>query len=149
MARLLSLVLAVLTAGLMLVPIAPTAWADAPFRLADYVTDNANALSGGQRSEVQAAVDDLYNAQRIRLWVVYVDSFSGQAAQTWAQNTMRISDFGDEDAILAVATDDRAYCASIAQLRAGSTWTRCAATKSSPRCARATGRAPRWPPQVA
>ena len=79
-ARLLSLVLAVLTAGLVLVPTAPTAWADPPFRLADYVTDDANALSGGQRAEVQTAVDDLYNARRIRLWVVYVDSFSGQAA---------------------------------------------------------------------
>jgi TPM domain len=107
--RLLSLVLAVLTAGLVLVPNAPTAWADAPFRLSDYVTDNANALSGGERSEVQAAVDDLYNAKRIRLWVVYVDSFSGQSAESWTQSTARLSDFQDEDAILAVATGDRAY----------------------------------------
>ena len=44
MARFLSLVLAVLTAGLVLVPTAPTARADPPFRLSDYVTDNANAL---------------------------------------------------------------------------------------------------------
>jgi hypothetical protein len=108
-ARLLSLVLAVLTAGLVLVPTAPTAWADPPLRLADYVTDDANALSGGQRAKVQTAIDDLYNARRIRLWVVYVDSFSGQSAETWTQNTMRISDFQDEDAILAVATGDRAY----------------------------------------
>jgi hypothetical protein len=108
-ARLLSLVLAVLTAGLVLVPTAPTAWADPPLRLADYITDDANALSGGQRAKVQTAIDDLYNARRIRLWVVYVDSFSGQSAETWTQNTMRISDFQDEDAILAVATGDRAY----------------------------------------
>ena len=118
-ARLLSLVLAVLTAGLVLVPTAPTAWADPPLRLADYVTDDANALSGGQRAQVQTAVDDLYSARRIRLWVVYVDSFSGQSAQTWAQNTMRISDFQDEDAILAVATGDRAYAFLVPQAAAG------------------------------
>ena len=119
MARLLSLVLAVLTAGLVLVPTAPTAWAGPPLRLADYVTDDANALSGGQRAQVQTAVDDLYSARRIRLWVVYVDSFSGQSAETWAQNTMRISDFQDEDAILAVATGDRAYAFLVPKAAAG------------------------------
>ena len=105
-ARFLSLVLAVLTAGLVLVP---TAHADPPFRLADYVTDNANALSGSGLSNVQSAVQDLYNSRQIRLWVVYVDSFSGQSAETWARNTRRISDLQDEDAILAIATGDRAY----------------------------------------
>jgi predicted nucleic acid-binding Zn-ribbon protein len=108
-ARFLSLVLAVLTAGLVLVPTAPTARADPPFRLSDYVTDNANALSGSGLSSVQSAVQNLYNSRQVRLWVVYVDSFSGQAAETWARNTRRISDFQDEDAILAVATADRAY----------------------------------------
>jgi predicted nucleic acid-binding Zn-ribbon protein len=105
-ARFLSLVLVILTAGLVLVP---TAHADPPFRLADYVTDNANALSGSGLSNVQSAVQDLYDSRQIRLWVVYVDSFSGQSAETWARNTRRISDLQDEDAILAVATDDRAY----------------------------------------
>jgi predicted nucleic acid-binding Zn-ribbon protein len=108
-ARLLSVVLAVVTAGLVMMPAAPTARADAPFRLSDYVTDNADALSATGRTEVQSAVDDLYTARRVRLWVVYVDSFSGQAAETWARNTYRISDLQDEDAILAVATGDRAY----------------------------------------
>src|SRR3954452_14866134 len=108
-ARLLSVVLAVVTAGLVMAPTAPTARADAPFRLSDYVTDNADALSATGRTEVQSAVDSLYTARRVRLWVVYVDSFSGQAAETWARNTYRISDLQDEDAILAVATGDRAY----------------------------------------
>ncbi|MDT5068301.1 MAG: hypothetical protein QOK02_4456, partial [Mycobacterium sp.] len=109
MARLLSLVLAVVTAGLVLVPTAPTARADPPFRLSDYVTDNANALSGSGLSDVQNAVQNLYDSRKVRLWVVYVDSFSGQAAETWARNTRRLSDLQDEDAILAVATTDRAY----------------------------------------
>jgi predicted nucleic acid-binding Zn-ribbon protein len=105
-ARFVSLVLTVMTAGLVLVP---TAHADPPLRLADYVTDNANALSGSGLSNVQTAVQDLYNSRQVRLWVVYVDSFSGQAAETWARNTRQISDLQDEDAILAVATADRAY----------------------------------------
>lgn len=108
-ARFLSLVLVVLTAGLVLAPTAPMARADPPFRLSDYVTDNANALSGSGLSNVQTAVQDLYNSRQLRLWVVYVDSFSGQAAETWARNTRRMSDLQDEDAILAVATADRAY----------------------------------------
>src|SRR6202034_2177160 len=71
--------------------------------------DQANALSTTQLIDVRTAVDDLYSARRVRLWVVYVDTFSNQDAETWARNTMRISNFQDEDAILAIATTDRAY----------------------------------------
>ncbi|WP_354525715.1 TPM domain-containing protein [Mycolicibacterium sp. 624] len=117
--RLFSLVLAVLAAAL-LVPTAPTAWADPPLRLSNYVTDNAGVLDRGQSSAVQAAVEDLYTQRRVRLWVVYVDSFSGQSADTWARNTMRISDFQNEDAILAVATTDRAYALLVPKAAAGS-----------------------------
>ena len=45
----------------------------------------------------------------IRLWVVYVDDFSGQDPGSWAQTTYRTSNLGAYDAILAVATVDRAY----------------------------------------
>jgi uncharacterized membrane protein YgcG len=105
-ARLLGLVLAVLTVGVLL---APTAAAQPPFRLPSYVNDGANALSGSEFSEVQQAVDKLYNDRRIRLWVVYVDTFSGQDAVSWTEQTRRLSDIGGQDAILAVATQDRAY----------------------------------------
>jgi uncharacterized membrane protein YgcG/BMFP domain-containing protein YqiC len=104
--RLLSLVIAVLTAGVLLAPVAA---ADPPFRLSDYVTDNAGALSSGQRAEVENAVDQLYSNKRIRLWVVYVDTFSGQDAVGWTNQTRWLSDLASEDAILAVATGDRAY----------------------------------------
>jgi uncharacterized membrane protein YgcG len=104
--RLLSVVLAVLTAGVLL---APSATADPPMRLPGYVTDSAGVLSASQRSEVDNAVNGLYTDKRIRLWVVYVDSFDGQPAETWAQNTRRASDLGSFDALLAVATGDRAY----------------------------------------
>lgn len=118
MTRLLSLVLAMLAAAL-LVPTAPAAWADPPLRLSNYVTDYAGALDSGGLSKVQAAVEDLYTERRVRLWVVYVDSFSGQSADTWARTTMRISDFQKEDAILAVATTDRAYAMLVPNAAAG------------------------------
>ncbi len=105
-ARLLSVVLVVLTAGL---PLAPAAAAQPPFRLASYVVDEASALSGSEMDQVTGAVDKLYTDRTVRLWVVYVDSFSGQTAADWARATMRVSDFGSHDALLAVATVDRAY----------------------------------------
>jgi predicted nucleic acid-binding Zn-ribbon protein len=105
-ARLFSLVLAVLTAGLL---VAPVASAREPFRLPSYVTDTASALTGSDMNDVLQAVDKLYTDRRIRLWVVYVDTFSGQDAVSWTEATKRASDIGAQDAILAVATQDRAY----------------------------------------
>ena len=104
-ARLLGLLLAVLTAGLL---VTPTAAAEPPFRVPDYVTDKAGVLSQGQRIQVENAVNQLYNDKRIRLWVVYVDGF-GQDPNGWARRTMELSSFGDHDALLAVATMERAY----------------------------------------
>ncbi|BBY30701.1 TPM domain-containing protein [Mycolicibacterium sediminis] len=115
----LTLLLVALLAALLVAPLSPTASATPPQRLANYVTDEAGALSGAQLAEVQRAVDDLYSARRVRLWVVYVESFSGQTAQTWTQNTMRLSDFGGEDALLAVATGDRAYALLVPDAAAG------------------------------
>jgi hypothetical protein len=109
-ARLLSTLLAVVTVGALLAPGLPTADAQPPSRLTDYVTDSAGVLDSGGLSEVKGAVDDLYNARRVRLWVVYVDTFSGQTGVAWAQRVMQINNFQpDQDAILAVATQDRDY----------------------------------------
>jgi len=98
--------LALLIAGLLL---APGADAQRPFRLSAYVTDDAGVLSASGRSAVESAVDKLYNDRRVRLWVVYVDTFSGQAPLSWAQSTRRVSDLGAYDALLAVATIARGY----------------------------------------
>ncbi len=108
-ARLVSLLLAALVAGLVLAPGAPLAWADPPLRLSDYVTDRAGVLDASELAEVQTAIDDLYAARRVRLWVVYVDSFDGQSAEAWERSTRSLSDLQNEDAVLAVATGDRAY----------------------------------------
>ncbi len=105
-ARLLGVIGTILTLGLLL---APPASAQPPFRLADYVTDNAGVLSDSGRAAVTSAVDKLYTDRHIRLWVVYVDNFSGQSAVNWAQRTFRSSDLGDYDALLAVAPTSRAY----------------------------------------
>ncbi|OCB21827.1 hypothetical protein A5674_26985 [Mycobacterium malmoense] len=109
-ARLLGVIGAILAIGFgggLLV--APAVGAQAPFRLADYVTDNAGVLSDSGRAAVTSAVGTLYTDRHIRLWVVYVDDFSGEGAVNWAQRTARASDLGDYDALLAVATVSRAY----------------------------------------
>ncbi|HEX2283756.1 MAG TPA: TPM domain-containing protein, partial [Mycobacterium sp.] len=116
LARLLSLVLSVLAASVLLAPVAA---AKEPFRLPSYVTDGASALTGSEMNEVLEAVDKLYAERRVRLWVVYVDTFSGQTGVNWAEETMRASDFGDQDAILAVATQDRAYAFLVPTTAAG------------------------------
>lgn len=100
------MLLAVVTLGLVC---APGVAAEPPLRLPTYLTDNAGALDAAGTAEVRDAIDRLYDEQRIRLWVVFVEDFSGQDAQTWAQTTYRRSDLGSQDAILAVATVDRAY----------------------------------------
>ncbi|MFZ1177416.1 MAG: TPM domain-containing protein [Mycobacterium sp.] len=105
-ARLLGVIATILAAGLLL---APPVTAQPPLRLADYVTDNAGVLSDSGRAAVTSAVDKLYADRHIRLWVVYVDNFSGQNPVDWAQRTVRSSDLGDYDALLAVATTGRAY----------------------------------------
>ncbi|OBI91647.1 TPM domain-containing protein [Mycobacterium sp. 1245805.9] len=108
-ARLLGVILTILTglgAGLLL---APTAAAQPPFRLPDQVTDNANALPDSARAAVTSATDKLYADRHIRLWVVYVDDFSGESAENWARRTRTASELGDYDALLAVATTGRSY----------------------------------------
>ena len=105
-ARLFSLVLAIVTAGFLL---APAAGATPPMRLPGYVTDDAGVLTGSQKDSVEQAIDKLYNDRRVRLWVVYVDSFDGRSAVSWTESTRQTSDLSDQDAILAVATADRSY----------------------------------------
>ncbi|WP_406815003.1 TPM domain-containing protein [Mycobacterium sp. M23085] len=109
-ARLIAVIATILTVGFSggLV-LAPTAGAQPPFRLADYITDNTGALSESGRSAVSAALDKLYTDRHIRLWVVYVDNFSGQNAAGWAQRTVTNSDLGAYDALLAVGTASREY----------------------------------------
>ena len=121
LARLLSLLVAILTAALL---VAPSAVAEPPFRLPDQVTDNAGVLKPSQRADVQKAVDQLYSQRHVRLWVVYVDSFAPQGAVGWAQQARSISDLGNEDAILAIATGQRSYAFMVPPAAAGGSSTK-------------------------
>jgi uncharacterized membrane protein YgcG len=93
----------------------PPASADAPFRVQEYVTDNAGVLSASDNHSVRAAIDKLVADRGLKLWVVYVKSFDGQGRQAWAEQTEKLSDFGTNDALLAIATEDRAYTFSADQ----------------------------------
>ncbi|OMB99900.1 hypothetical protein A5733_05150 [Mycobacterium sp. NS-7484] len=105
-ARVLSMLLAILMTGLL---VAPAAAAEPPLRLATQLTDDARVLSAAQTGNVQRAIDRLYDDRHIKLWVVFVETFDRQNPIGWAQNTMQLSDFGDDDVLLAVATVDRAF----------------------------------------
>jgi hypothetical protein len=102
---------------------APGAVADPPFRLQTAVTDNAGVLSESQKADVTAAVDKLFDDRRIKLWVVYVKSFDGQNWMAWSDQTMKISDFGDADALLAIATVDRSFAFRVPTTATGGTST--------------------------
>lgn len=104
--RSLAIVMATLITALLT---APSAAAQPPFRLSTYVTDNVGALSGSGHAAVQSAAGKLYSNHHIQLWVVFVDSFDGQPAASWARSTWSASDLGDFDALLAVATVDHSY----------------------------------------
>lgn len=121
LARLISLLAAILTAATLL---APSVGAESPFRLPDYVTDNAGVLSDRQLAEVQKSVDQLYSERRVRLWVVFVESFEPQGAVGWTQQTQTISDLGADDAILAVATGQRSYAFLVSPTASGGSSTK-------------------------
>ena len=76
------------------------------------ITDRVEAL-GDRRDEVQDALDQLNSDHQLQLFVVYVDSFSGQPALDWADETAQINGLGLNDALLAVATGDRQYAYSV------------------------------------
>ncbi|MFF9841863.1 TPM domain-containing protein [Streptomyces sp. NPDC013740] len=103
--------LAVLVAAWWLVvPAVPGARADDPVTLSreGQITDRVGAL-GDRRPEVVSALDALYDARRVQLFVVYVRDFSGRPAQGWADATAERNGLGRDDVLLAVATHDRQY----------------------------------------
>jgi len=81
----------------------------APFRLSGPITDQVGALTGSDKSDVQAALTDLSKKTQLDLWVVYVSSFDGASGDDWAKQTATTSQLGKNQLLLAVATDDRAY----------------------------------------
>ncbi|GAA2134943.1 TPM domain-containing protein [Glycomyces algeriensis] len=76
------------------------------------VTDQVGAV-GDRGPEVDAAIDRLRADAAIGLYVAYVDSFSGNAPQEWANETAVRSGLGTNDILLAIATGDRRYSWSV------------------------------------
>src|SRR6478609_8671889 len=79
-----------------------------PLNLPSRITDPAGVL-GDRTDEVENAMDRLEDDTPYQLFVVYVDTFDGQDAQTWATSTANLSGLGRDDVLLAVATTDRRY----------------------------------------
>ncbi len=79
-----------------------------PRRLTEQVTDDVGALSG-RREEVVEALDTLRDDTGLQLFVVYVRSFGGLGYLEWLNRTAELSDLGNGDGLLAVATGDRSY----------------------------------------
>jgi uncharacterized membrane protein YgcG len=79
-----------------------------------HIVDTVDAL-GDREPEVVAALDALFADTQIDLFVAYVSSFDGvDDTSTWADQTAVNNGFGDNDVLLAVATDDRQYQLSVA-----------------------------------
>lgn len=99
------LAVAALVAG----PATP-AFASPPVDLAGaYVVDEAGVL-GTDRARVEQALDSLFEATGAAVFVVIVDRFEGASdAIAWADESARLSGLGDQDALLAIAVDDREY----------------------------------------
>jgi TPM domain len=120
MALAAGLALLVLTAG----PLAPRAAAEEPLRLDERVTDLTTSGVVGSTDEARAAVATMEDATDYRLYAVYVDSFDGTGSEDWANEVAELSDLGDQDLLLAIAVDDRAFALSATDSVSDSTYDR-------------------------
>ncbi len=68
---------------------------------------------GGAAGQVEDAVQQLNEDTSVQLFVAFVDTFDGLSAQEWADRTAELSGLGLNDALLAVATQDRQYAWSV------------------------------------
>ncbi|MCZ2818556.1 TPM domain-containing protein [Modestobacter sp. VKM Ac-2984] len=98
--------LVLLIAGLL--P-AGTAMAAQPVALDAPITDEAGVL-GADAAAAEDAVAELVSQTGIELSVVFVPSFDGEEDDAdWAELTATESELGDEEVLLAVATDEAEY----------------------------------------
>ncbi|MEB4211845.1 serine/threonine-protein kinase [Mycobacterium sp. 94-17] len=77
--------------------------------LSSQITDQSAALGPVEHNTVERALNNLRTARGVRLWVVYVKNFGGLKPFRWAEDTMRANGFADTDAMLAIATEERAF----------------------------------------
>jgi LPXTG-motif cell wall-anchored protein len=105
---------AVFMGCLALLPLAVTgvARADTPFAPSAQLTDRAGVLSSAQKTAVQNALDNLYNKDRIKLFITYVKNFSGVSPTTWVDQSAALGGMGRRDILLGIATQGRQYAVS-------------------------------------
>ncbi len=115
--RLFGVILTILTAGLLLTS---PAGAQPPSKLTDHITDPNGVLTDSSRAAVTSAIDRLYRDRHIQLWVVYVDNFSRFKPDNWADGTRSASGMGNQDALLAVATNTKLYVFNVPPKAQGS-----------------------------
>ncbi|MBT2503345.1 TPM domain-containing protein [Curtobacterium sp. ISL-83] len=108
-ARLLGRVSAAVLALLVVLAPAVAAHAADPVDLRGaYVVDEAGALSPGQKSEVERAVQDLYAKTKTQLYVVYVPTFTNPSDHTaWGDALMTKNQIDSDSIVLSVAVDDK------------------------------------------
>jgi serine/threonine-protein kinase len=78
-------------------------------QLSRYVTDESGVLTPAGRAAVERSINKLYAERQVRLWVVYVNDFSGLTPLRWAEDAMRANRLTDTDALLAIATGGRHF----------------------------------------
>ncbi len=112
-AALLALVFAapVFASPVFAAPPAGSALAVGPVRLTSSITDQTGAVAA-RRPEVQASINQLYAQYRIKLYVVYVATFSGLSPTSWVDRTAVLNGLGTRDILMGVATSARNYAIS-------------------------------------
>ncbi len=104
-----ALFIVALAVGLAAAP----AYAEQPGRLGSgYITDAAGAL-GSQASAAERALEQLNEDHKVQVFVVFVRTFDGIAAQDWTDETASINGLGLNDVLIAVAIEDRQYAWSV------------------------------------
>jgi uncharacterized membrane protein YgcG len=78
-----------------------------------YAVDTVGALAG-RETEVQGALDGLYEQTDLQLFIVFVGTFENPSdAVEWADQTAIMNGLGARDLLLAIATTERTYALSV------------------------------------
>ena len=83
--------------------------AEPPVNLQERVTDNADVLSAADEAKIESALDTLAEEADIVAFVVFTDEFDGRSGEKWAKATMTESNMGAQNAVFAVAVEERSY----------------------------------------
>ena len=98
--------LAVVAAILLLLVAPSLTRAEDILRLQGPVTDSVGVL-GGRVSEIETAIDRTLADHQVQVFVLYVGTTGDLAMADYAQQTAATNSLGVDDALLAVAMDDR------------------------------------------